>query len=317
MAAYWIGADGNIWYKGDDGRVVNRGSANDLFPGGQLMDSGVSGHKSGSFAATRIEDPNPPQQPSTGGGSGGSTYDPQAALDAAERARLRGEISGKAPELDALYASLFGDLDNLVRSRDMELEDQYGGQIKKATEDFTTAIPTIESSYAALGSGDSTDRSDAKTKAKKGFDETTQTIGKNKQADKAKLGQYSNEQRAKFTVDRDSAKRNIDRAGTTEDVGALRGLRNDIESNLDTARVSRATLGTDQGARGEVSRITADNGRFQSAINALDEVIKSSMSGSVKRAAVEAISEGAGLSDEEKQKVRQQYGDVYAEQQTL
>lgn len=73
MAVYWIGADNNIWYKGDDGNVVNRGSANDFYPGGGLLDQGASGHRSGSFQATRIADPNPPQQPASAAPSGGGS----------------------------------------------------------------------------------------------------------------------------------------------------------------------------------------------------------------------------------------------------
>ena len=303
---YWIGADGNYYAKssGLEG-VVNLGKNPSQNQNAIELLNGLD----------RIADPNPPSAPAPSGNT--STYAAAPDPDIAVRNQLRAEIGGKGGELDAIYAALFGELDNLIRSRDAELEEQYGGQLKKATEEYTGAIPTIESSYAALGAGESTDQSDAKTKAKKGFDETTETIGKNKQADKAKLGQYGNEQRAKFSVDRDSAKRNIGRAGETEDVDALRSLRNDIEGNIDSARVSRASLGTDQGARGEVSRITADAGRFQSAMNALDSIIKSSMSGSVKQAAVEAITDSAGLSEEEKQRVRQQYGDVYAEQAAL
>lgn len=58
MAVYWVGQDNNIWYKGDDGQVTNRGASNDLYGGGQLLPTGVSGHKSGSFEAQRIDDPN-------------------------------------------------------------------------------------------------------------------------------------------------------------------------------------------------------------------------------------------------------------------
>lgn len=309
---YWVGANGNAYLKKDSGEVIDMGK---LLPGGQFLDNGVSGAEKGSFVAGRIADPNPPQQASaTGGGSAG---DPDAARKAADRARLRGEISGKGGELEAIYNALFGDLDNLIRARDAELETEYGGQLKKASENYTGAIPEIETSYAALGAGESTDQADAKTKAKKGFDETTQTIGKNKETDKAKLGQYKNEQAAKFTVDRDTARRNIGRAGETEDVDALRSMRNDIEGNIGSAQVTRSTLGTDQGARGAISALTADGGRYEQAIGALDSILKSSMSGAVKQAAVEAVTSSAGLSDEEKKKVQETYGNVYAEQAAL
>jgi len=250
---------------------------------------------------------------SGGSGSGGGDVDEDAAV----RRQLREQIMNLGDDVDSVYGSLFGDLKKLIRARDAELEEQYGGQLAKATEQYADAIPDIETSYAAIGAENSTDTSDAKTGAKKGFDETTQTIGKNKQADKAKLGQYSKEQEAKFKTDQENARRNIARADDTKDVGALRQMRNDLETNIDTSKVTRATLGTDGSARKELSSLTSDNGRYEAAIGALDSILKSSMSGAVKQAAVQAVTDSAGLSDEEKKKVQETYGNVYAEQAAL
>lgn len=311
MAAYtvyWIGADGNVWFK----------DASGVHNAGRLITDYGNGFDAANMSAqsTRIDDPNAPTSSLSSGGGGAAAAAP-VDPDIAVRNQLRSEIGAKGGEIEAVYNALFGDLDNLIRSRDTELETEYGGQVKKAAEQYTTAIPKIESSYAAIGADSSTDQSDAKTGAKKGHDETQATIGKNKQTDKAKLGQYSNEQRAKFTADKTSAVREVGRAGETEDVGALRAMRNDIENNISTAGVTRATLGTDAGARGEVSRLTADAGRFEAATNALDSIIKSSMSGAVKEAAIKAVVDSTGLSEEEKKKVQQTYGNVYAEQAAL
>lgn len=251
----------------------------------------------------------------TGGGSllGGGSADE----DAAARTQLRNEIMAKGGDIEAIYSALFGDLDNVVKSRDSELESQYGDQFKKAADQYAGALPTIENSYAALGSDSSTDSADAKTSAKKGFDDTTATIGKNKEADKAKLGQYRNEQAAKINADKESARTNLNRAGETTDVDALRTMRNDLESNLSNANVTRATLGTDGQAKKDLSALTSDSGRYDAAISSLDSIIKSSMSGAVKEAAVKAVTDNGGLSDDEKKKVQQTYGNVYAEQAAL
>lgn len=246
-------------------------------------------------------------------GGGGGTVD----KDAAQRNALKSRISGRGGEIDAIYNALFSDLETLIRARDAELEDQYGGQLKKATDTYTEAIPAIDTSYAALGSYDSTQRTDSRGKAKSGYEETTKTIGKNKQKDKAALGQYKRENEAKFAADRDSAKRAIASSAETTDVGALRGLDNDLSGNISQAGVTRATLAPDAAARQAVTGLTSDNGRYDAAINALDGIIKSSMSGAVKSAAVQAITDAGGLSDEEKNRVKQTYGDVYSEQAAL
>lgn len=306
-AVYWIGADGNIWLKDSFG-VQNMGVP---------ISSSAIGFDTmkGSAQATLIDDP--AAGGSVAGATTTSTADAQAAQDAVEREALKAQILGRSGDVDSVYGSLFADLDTLLRARDADLETQYGQQFKQAGDKYAEAIPQIETSYAAIGSGDSTDKSYAKVGAKKGFDDTTATIGQNKKTDKAKLGQYGNEQRAKFSADQESARRNLSRVGETTDVDALRSMRNDLETNLSTAGVTRAGLGTDAGARGELSRITADNGRYEAAVNALDTILKSSLSGGVKKAAVEAVTTNSGLSEEEKKKVQETYGNVYAEQAAL
>lgn len=250
-----------------------------------------------------------------GSTTGGSTG--RSGIDMGLVNQLRNEISAKGGEVDSVYGELFGALDGLLKSRDAELESEYGGQLKKASDTYADAIPEIETSYAAIGASDSTDRTSANRKADAGFKETTETIGKNKSSDKAKLGQYGNEQRAKITADKDSAKRNVARAGETTDADSLRSMRNEIETNTGNARVTKATLSSDGQAQADLKSLTGDNGRFDSAINALDSIIKGSMSGAVKEAAVKAVVDNAGLSDEEKKKVQQTYGNVYAEQAAL
>lgn len=252
----------------------------------------------------------------TGGGFAGFT-DGTSSEDLALVTQLRDEIMARGGDIDSIYSALFGDLDSLLKSRDAELEGQYGEQFKKAADQYTMALPEIENSYAAIGAADSTDNSDANDKAKFGYDDTVKTIGTNKKSDEAKLGAYGREQKAKITEDRDSAKRNLGRVGETDDADALRGMRNDLEGNLSNARVTRSQFGTDGSAQKSLDKLTGDNGRFDAAVNSLDSIIKSSMSGSVKEAAVKAITDNAGLSDEEKEKVQQQYGNVYAEQSAL
>jgi len=308
---YWRGNDGKIYVKAAGLKGVQEWGN---------TSQGMLGGDPSAFGLKLQPNPGNPQKASTAstsslssGGGGGAQADPDEPV----RAKLKGEIKGKAGSIDAIYNALFGDLDNLVRSRDAELTTQYGSQRGKATEQYTDALPQIDQSYAAIGSYDSTQRGDGRGKAKKGYEDTLNTIGTNEKTDKAKLGQYRNEQRAKFTTDRDSAKRNISRVDETTDVGALRALRNDLEGNLDTAGVTRATLGTDGQASQAIKGLTGDAGRADAAINALDSIIKSSLGSDVKQAAVKAVVDSAGLSDEDKAKVQATYGNVYAEQQAL
>lgn len=315
---FWVGQDGNVYMKGaggDSASVQNLGTPQQA----RTWDLILNG-------AVQVDDPNPGGGTSVGNtttttGGGGGTTDAEAARLAQEEARrgqLRGEISGLADDVESVYGGLFGDLNNLILARDQELEAQYGDQFKKAGEQYAGAIPEIETSYAAIGAGDSTDNTYAKNKAKKGFDDTTETIGKNKESDKAKLGQYKTEQEAELTKGRDSARSAIAGAQSSTDISGLEATKRDIEGNVNTGKTTtKASYGTEGAAKKTLTDLTKDGGRYEAAVTALDSILQSSLSGSVKEAAVKAITDNAGLSDEEKDKINVQYGNVYAEQQAL
>lgn len=306
---YWVGADGNYYAKTSAG-VQNIGSSTGEFnPAQATILNGLS----------RINDPMQaaPTQTVAAAPVEQTAAEKQAAQDAIDRVALQGSIAGKAGAVDSTYNDLFGSVNSLVTARDGQLETQYGDQFKKASNQYADAIPQIETSYAAIGAADSTDNTYAKVGAKKGFEDTTKTIGNNKAADKVKLGQYKTEQDAKISADKQTAQMNISKAPGTTDVNALRSMNNELDSSLINSGVTKATLGTDGAASKTVSDLTADGGRYDAAVNALDGILKSSLSGSVKEAAVKAVTDSSGLSDQEKAKVQQTYGNVYAEQSAL
>lgn len=247
----------------------------------------------------------------------GSFAAPVVDPNAARRSALKTSLASKRGAIEEAYNALFADLDTLLKARAGELDTQYGGQLKKASENFADVLPTIDASFAALGSYDSTQRGDNRAKAEKGYTDTVETIGANKTKDQAALGQYGNESRAKFKADKDSALRYIDSSADTTDVDALQAANNNLDTNISQTGVTRATLGTDASAAQQIKGLTSDNGRFQAAIDSLDAIIKSSMPNDVKQAAVEAVTTAGGLSPEEKKKVQEQYGNVYAEQAAL
>lgn len=265
----------------------------------------------GQAASTELG--NTTLNPGGGGVGGGGEADPDAAL----RAKLIKEILGKRGAIEEAYNALFADLDALINERSGELEADYTGQLGRAADQFADVLPTIDNSYAAIGSYDSTQRGDSRGEAKDGYDDTVETIGKNKEDDFAKLGQYDKETRAKFNADKKAANRYIDSAEDTTDVDALRGANNNLDTNLSQTEVTRASLGTNASAANSIRSMTADNGRSDEALAALDSIIKGSMPTEVKDAAVEAAVSSGIISEKDKKKVQAGYGNVYAEQQEL
>jgi hypothetical protein len=293
----------------------------DIFPG-LVAPGGVRTWGNAAPTAPKVNVPAPaPGGDTTGGGTGGSfnggsiaSFDPEAlakAQAAAKVAQLRGDIKGKRQAIQDAYNALFGDIDTLARDRSAEVEKKAGKNIEDLTDQYTQALPGIDNSFAALGAGDSTDTRDAKIKAKSGFDKSVEEVGETKKQDLSKIGTYVNENKGKWNAERDSVLRLIDRVDDTEDVGDLNEARNTVENKTGELGSTRATLMTDDGARGKLSEITQDGGRYEAIKGSLDNIIKSSMSGGVKAAAVQAIADSSDLSDEEKEKVKVEYGNVY------
>lgn len=245
--------------------------------------------------------------------------DPREAQENAERGKLRGDIHARVNDLNALYNQLFGNLDNVAAERARELEDNYGEQLGKAAQKYADGVATIDNSYAALGSGDSTDRTYAKNSAKSGFEETNKQIKKNKEEDLAKLGNYVEGTKAKWRADHESANRLNGRADEVKDLTELRGGRNSIEDKIGNVKADIGNMNTESGARGKLTELTGDGGRSDSLSSALDSILKSSLGGGMKEAAVDTIGNAAGANkgqiDEIKKKNAAQFGDAYTAQQ--
>ena len=245
--------------------------------------------------------------------------DPREAQENAERGKLRGDIHARVNDLNALYNQLFGNLDNVAAERARELEDNYGEQLGKAAQKYADGVSAIENSYAALGSGDSTDRTYAKNSAKSGFEETNKQVKKNKEEDLAKLGNYVEGTKAKWRADHESANRLNGRADEVKDLTELRGGRNSIEDKIGNVKADIGNMNTESGARGKLTELTGDGGRSDSLSSALDSILKSSLGGGMKEAAVDTIGNAAGVNkgqiDEIKKKNAAQFGDAYTAQQ--
>lgn len=242
-----------------------------------------------------------------------AVYAPSAAELAARAqqakiANLRGGIRGYQGEVDSIYNQLFGDLDTLIRSRAEEIDRTAGENINKLTDKYTGSIPGIESSYAALGAGDSTDNTYAKVDAKKGYESSVEEVGKQKAKDQATLGEYDQTTRANWGADRDALSRIFSRLDETENEQDLVQTRNDVENKLGTAKASRASLMTDQGLQGKIKGATDSASRIGSIQGSLDNILQSALSGAVKDAAVAAVGQSAGLTDEEKNQIKANSG---------
>lgn len=233
-----------------------------------------------------------------------SAADLAARAQAAKLSNLRGQVRGYQSEVDSIYNQLFADLDALIGARKKEIETTSGDTITDLTEKYTGSLPTIQSSYAALGAGDSTDATYAKNDAKEGFEDSVKEVGTQKGKDLATLGQYDAETRAGWGADRDALNRIFSRLDETENEQDLVDARNEVENKLGTTKASRASLMTDEGLKGQVARSTDASDRLTGIQGALDSILQSSMSGAVKDAAIAAVGQSAGLTDEQKNQIK-------------
>lgn len=242
------------------------------------------------------------------------TYAGAAPEVPSEVDKLRGAITGNKDDIIRAYQEIFGEIDRLAKERSGQIEDTAGRNINELTGNYTASVPKIDASYAAVGAYDSTDKGDARKGADDAYTTAVDKVGKAKDEDLSKVGQYVQEQKGKYDADKSSILRSIGRVGETDNEGDLRGLRNEVENKLDTLGADKKSLGTDKGARGELEKITGDGGRFAAIKGSLDNIMQSSLSGEVKSAAVQQVLNSGDVSEEDKQKVKQQYGDAYSAQ---
>lgn len=134
MAVYWVGSDGNIWFKNDSG-VQNMGKPYNA-PGTNWA-AGFDAER-GSAEATQIADPNPPKPTAAptpapsrpNGGGGGSAPAPKPdrsnsiALQNAGLASLEGQTNAGISAIDQALARLRGQYDTEATAN----EATYGTQ---------------------------------------------------------------------------------------------------------------------------------------------------------------------------------------------
>lgn len=110
-SVYWIGADGNVWLNGQNqGKPIN------------LTDNGFDAQWS-SAEATRIADPNPPQQeaPSVAsGGGGGGDSGPNRVLNQAAVDNTHKAISSLDDELGVGYGNIEDNFGSIIGRYDKE-----------------------------------------------------------------------------------------------------------------------------------------------------------------------------------------------------
>lgn len=130
MAVYWLGADGNIWYKGNQG-VQNVGRPWNNDP--KYLSDGGFDSTTGSYEAQRIADPNPPPQtapaPSNPNG-GGRAATPKVdksndiALQNAALAAVDQQQGAGLSSIDTALSKLIGQYDTEAGTN----EKNYTGQ---------------------------------------------------------------------------------------------------------------------------------------------------------------------------------------------
>lgn len=120
MAVYWIGADGNAWYKGDDGVVKNYGVADAGSDDSQFRIY-QEGYGNLSIPATRIDDPNAPtEQAPTNTTTTNSTDANKKVLNQAAIDNTQKAISSLDDELNVGYGNIDADYNKVTSGYDVE-----------------------------------------------------------------------------------------------------------------------------------------------------------------------------------------------------
>lgn len=146
-SVYWIGGDGNVWYKGTNGQVSNMGAAQGTGTTANLVLNG----------AQEIGDPNPGgTQPSVMGdalsGGGGGGYSAPAAPDttASDLAYLDDQEGRARGMLSSTAANLTNGLTQLGDSVSGELQKNEQGRVSSRAKYETTRQDTTNDKAGSM-----------------------------------------------------------------------------------------------------------------------------------------------------------------------
>ena len=82
-------------------------------------------------------------------------------------------------------------------------------------------------------------------------------------------------------------------------------MRNKVETQLDGAKATRSKLKTDDTLKKDIVARTDSSSRMGSIQDSLNSILNSSLASGVKEAAQAAVGQSAGLTDEEKNQIKQ------------
>ena len=250
-----------------------------------------------------------------GGGGGGVYYDPVAAARAAEAERIRAaeeaernsilaELTGYRGRADETFNDLFSRIDQLARERRQRLNETYNEQDARYTTEFEQAIPEIDNAFAALGIGNSTYAGKRVDSATKEYEKSLQSSKRNREADLREVGEWAGSQRSALEGDKRNIFERLDRASRhNADLGELRGVRNEIGSQVNTLGGRKGAYTPGGEAMQTLERVSGRSSNFDDAMASLQGVLNSSMDTGTKDAAKTALIDNANLTDDEKRRL--------------
>lgn len=168
MAVYWIGADNNAYYKGDDGQVHNYGPA-DLGSDENTLAFVGPNFDNLRISATRIDDPNPPAPTPSGSYAGGGTSDADAQAKADEQAYWTDQMSA--------LQRLLGSTQTQKEQGLTRIEDTYQGSVGKTREQEAQGLRDYATKREDTTKGKLTAFGDIDTKARTGYEALMRVLG--------------------------------------------------------------------------------------------------------------------------------------------
>lgn len=257
---------------------------------GGTPDTGTvySGADSGAYS-------DPYAQGGGGGGGGGYAYDPYAA----QAAKLKTDIQQKIQAYKSVYDSLFGDIDNSVKSQLDSGNSEYDRQLNDLNTAFGKTQAQQGQIYAARGLGSSSYNIDAQNEAANTYQTNVDAINKARQDYQANLGKFAATNKASLGANR-SAFDNLD----LNSYGAsdLASLNSNLDQSLASANQQRASLMTNPQYMGELQKIapTQNQGTAQLA-SKLQTLITSSAPLFAKKQIAQGLIKSANLTDKNAQ----------------
>lgn len=269
------------------------------------------GHVLGLNTDSRLANP--------GGVAGGGGFDPaaaKAAADAAQAAKLRGEITQLVNRVKDTFNSRYGQVDASVREKSGQLNQRFtkeSGDISKQAEGENQKLGVA---HAAGGTFDSSYRGNNQDTVTHAAEGQIGDLGTELKENLGKVGGWGAQQKSRFGAEKGAMDTILTRIAESTDPGELSAVRNQIDAKIAGLQAEGSDNNTMAQNNQALNQIAPSKERAQKLQTTLSQIVAGNADTRSKSLVAQRLITSAGLDPQDEQALLTSFnGEMQKQQQ--